>query len=119
MTRTFGLCLSGLDGAYLFLLQHLDAIEPRALRVDTACARHGNTRTLTESCSLIQLTLLYPLPAVLVDCQGVAKSDKLVVRRPGRQATGSADVVWKYPDQAVMSSIIYFGYCMMLFMLAI
>lgn len=112
------LCLLDTDRANFLLLQHLDPVEPRALSIDTTCIRHGNARTFTQPRSLIELSLFPPLPAVLVDCQMLTSSNKLVACGPSRKAAAPVDVFGKDPNQSVCALFVYRREGMMGFMLA-
>lgn len=107
--HTLRLCLLDIDTANLLLLQQLDPIEPRALRINATCVGHGDAGTLTQPRPLVQLSLLHPLPAILVDLQRLTAPSKLMPCRPSRKAAIGGYVFGKDPHQAICTLFVYRG----------
>lgn len=106
--HTLRLRLLDTDTSNLHLLQHLNPIKPRTLRIDTTFITHRDTRPLAQSPPLIQLSLLYPRSAVLVDLQRLTASNELVPCGPSGKAAVRGEVFGKDPDETV---VVLFGYC--------
>ncbi len=92
---TFCLCLSGVYCTDLRFLQSLDTIEPRPSGVNPACTGHRDACALAQLRPLVQVSLLLPLFAALVDHQGLAPANQLLVGRPSRQAAMTFDPLVK------------------------